>query len=215
MSDPSSCRCTPCNPPPSVYLSVSVCAHRHADFRELVRDLFSLFNTRIWMQKINPAQVAALQLDGIHVQQLQHQPRAREPAQRPPGRSALPPDPLSSYLNPARPPCKQSSFRGREHTPSSTRPALDPYSLSPSSHHTWSVVGDRLVYHEDPYGLGRDRIDPRDCEQRYQPKPPPRPDLTDHRDVFEYEERYRGAPIRDVYPGPAYRRDYDYTDRLR
>mmetsp|Transcript_16949 Transcript_16949/g.25570 ORF Transcript_16949/g.25570 Transcript_16949/m.25570 type:complete len:410 (+) Transcript_16949:64-1293(+) len=36
-------------------------AEKHTDFRELVRDLFSLFKTRIWMQKINAAQAAALE----------------------------------------------------------------------------------------------------------------------------------------------------------
>ncbi len=35
--------------------------YRRTDFRELVKDLFSFFKTRIWMQKINPTHVAAFQ----------------------------------------------------------------------------------------------------------------------------------------------------------
>lgn len=38
-------------------------SEKHTDFRELVRDLFSIFKTRIWMQKINPAQAASLEHD--------------------------------------------------------------------------------------------------------------------------------------------------------
>ena len=34
---------------------------RHIDFRELVRDLFSIFKTRIWMHKINPFQASAFE----------------------------------------------------------------------------------------------------------------------------------------------------------
>jgi len=37
---------------------------RHIDFRELVRDLFAIFKTRIWMHKINPFQ-ASLFMDGF------------------------------------------------------------------------------------------------------------------------------------------------------
>jgi hypothetical protein len=37
---------------------------RHIDFRELVRDLFAIFKTRIWMHKINQVQAAAF-IDGF------------------------------------------------------------------------------------------------------------------------------------------------------
>ncbi len=37
-------------------------SYRRTDFRELVRDLFGFFKTRIWMQKISIAQAAALKL---------------------------------------------------------------------------------------------------------------------------------------------------------
>jgi hypothetical protein len=43
------CECLPL----SLSLPVSHCRHSRVDFRELVRDLFSLFKTRIWMQKLD------------------------------------------------------------------------------------------------------------------------------------------------------------------
>eukprot|EP00602_Paraphysomonas_sp_CaronLab_P006024 CAMPEP_0185017648 /NCGR_PEP_ID=MMETSP1103-20130426/570_1 /TAXON_ID=36769 /ORGANISM="Paraphysomonas bandaiensis, Strain Caron Lab Isolate" /LENGTH=411 /DNA_ID=CAMNT_0027547153 /DNA_START=214 /DNA_END=1449 /DNA_ORIENTATION=+ len=41
-------------------LTIIFSADRRVDFRELVRDMFQVFKTRIWMQKVSPAEAAAL-----------------------------------------------------------------------------------------------------------------------------------------------------------
>jgi hypothetical protein len=53
----------PASQPSLDHSLLSASLFRHTDFRELVRDLFSIFKTRIWMQKINPAQAASLEQD--------------------------------------------------------------------------------------------------------------------------------------------------------
>ncbi|CAE7730929.1 unnamed protein product [Symbiodinium microadriaticum] len=155
---------------------------KHADFRELVRDLFSLFNTRIWMQKINPAQVAALQLDGIHVQQLQHQPRAREPAQRLPVSTARPVPPPAHVTRHRDLPMSYRDVHAR------------------SSHHSWSVVGDKIVYHDGSSAVsdshrapGYDMYSPASLLQTHdysRSQVPVEPDFLDPRDQLEYNERH-------------------------
>lgn len=46
----------------------------HTDFRDLVRDLFSIFKTRIWMQKIKPYEAAAFQYDNCPIPRCNNAP---------------------------------------------------------------------------------------------------------------------------------------------
>eukprot|EP00602_Paraphysomonas_sp_CaronLab_P003974 CAMPEP_0185017808 /NCGR_PEP_ID=MMETSP1103-20130426/694_1 /TAXON_ID=36769 /ORGANISM="Paraphysomonas bandaiensis, Strain Caron Lab Isolate" /LENGTH=338 /DNA_ID=CAMNT_0027547385 /DNA_START=102 /DNA_END=1115 /DNA_ORIENTATION=+ len=57
-------------------------SEKHTDFRELVRDLFALFKTRIWMQKINPAQAASLELESRGMTAPHHDLRRSSPPPR-------------------------------------------------------------------------------------------------------------------------------------
>jgi len=51
------------------------------DFRELVRDLFSLYKTRIWMQQVGSGEVAALQQAAIQEQAMQEHVTQEQAAQ--------------------------------------------------------------------------------------------------------------------------------------
>ncbi|KAF9114242.1 hypothetical protein BGX27_011368 [Mortierella sp. AM989] len=64
-------------------------AERRIDFRELVRDLFKIYKTRIWMYAVSPSMAAQSSSAGLHtsspplsVSQIQQQPQQQQPQQQ-------------------------------------------------------------------------------------------------------------------------------------
>ena len=159
-------------------LTIIFSSDRRVDFRELVRDMFQVFKTRIWMQKVSPSEAAALS-DMF--------PTAPMPASRAPslpqGRSSRPLltpsiiDGHYSHLHTSQPP------RGRGYPPMDPYPPT--YAPSPYGNHSSPAPAQDILYH--PYrqpshhaaavtggGGGRGNRDMTHSHRLAYP-PPPRP----------------------------------------